>query len=267
MYLGEGYVQGKEYNHRSILRNEIVIEFDEKSVDTNRELIEIVSKRLKADNISHSIWFSGNKSFHLHTFVNTRKASNIALLKRVIVRHYTADISAIPDMRLTAETHLIRLEHGIHEQTKVAKSLVYNGRDCYVDNNLPESIWNRYQNAMVGNVKRETTNLVKTKDCPCLKHLSNVVEFRKDEDGRERALFVLIHTFKDEKTEEELGEFLCDWYKYSGGFKLSPQQIKNKVRYHYKREYGTFTMIRELMESLGKKDVLESCELHGGKRE
>ena len=34
-YLSEDYIQSKAYNHRSILDNEVVIEFDEKDVKLN----------------------------------------------------------------------------------------------------------------------------------------------------------------------------------------------------------------------------------------
>ena len=76
-YLGEKYVSRKHYNHRSVLDNEVVIEFDLEDVAANQELSRKVEKRLKEDKVAHSVWFSGGKSTHIHLLINTKKCSNI----------------------------------------------------------------------------------------------------------------------------------------------------------------------------------------------
>ena len=85
-------------------------------------------------------------------------------------------------------------------------------------------------------------------------------------DGRERALFLLIHLLKSKNTKGELQEHLIDWYKYSGGYKLTNEDIKHKIEYQWNRNYNFGTpYIKELLEDLGKVEIMEGCELHGSK--
>ena len=70
-YLDDDYLQSKPYNHRSVLDNEVVIEFDEEDKTLNRKCADYVCKRLKTDNIGFSKWDSGNKSIHVHCMIDT----------------------------------------------------------------------------------------------------------------------------------------------------------------------------------------------------
>jgi len=85
------------------------------------------------------------------------------------------------------------------------------------------------------------------------KFLLNPEDFRVVEDGRERVLFMLIHVLKEGyKEKEDLVRFLWDWYKYSGGFKLSEGDVRRKVVYHWNRTYFlTERFLNELLEELG----------------
>lgn len=264
-YLEEGYDQEKEYNHRLILLNEVVIEFDDNDPQVNEKYAYVVSKKLKQDNIAHSIWDSGNKSLHIHFFVYTKNVGSIRLLKKVVMRHYTEGLPLKPDMRLAVDTHLIRAEFGIHEKSGRRKRPVYKTRNCLKDNVLPMSVWQKYATARTITIKRRTTQDVGG-ICPCIKYIASAEQFRENQDGCERALFVLIHSgLKDKYSQPDLEDYLWEWYKYAGGYKLTEQQVRNKVRYHYKRSYGTFSMVKELLEELGKEDILRGCEIHGSK--
>lgn len=261
-YLEEGYEQGKPYNHRSILAQEIVIEFDDENPSKNEELALKVSKRLKADSITHAMWDSGGKSIHLHFFINPKTAGSIRLLKKVVMRYYTEGLELKPDMRLAVDTHLIRAEHGVHEGTNRKKRLIFKSNNYLKDNELPLKVWQKYANGRTTVIKREANKNIEG-ECTCINYIVSSVDFRENHDGRERALFILIHNLKSKMRVEELTEFLIDWYKYSGGYKLTSNNIERKVRYHYNRNYGTYTMTKELLEELGKEKVLERCKVHG----
>jgi len=261
-YLGEKYDQDKQYNHRLILNNEVIIEFDDDNPEINEQLANVVCGRLKRDKIKYSLWDSGNKSMHIHLFIEPKTAGNVRLLKKVVMRHYTDGLSVKPDMRLAAESHLIRAEFGLHENSGRRKRPVYKSRGSLDDNNLPKAVWQKYANARTTVIKRKTSKNLEG-DCTCIAYIANSVDFRENQDGRERALFILIHSLKQNMDKQDLTEFLQDWYKYSGGYKLSPEDIERKVHYHYHRTYGTYTMVKELLEELGKDSVLKECEVHG----
>ena len=263
LYLGDNYDQEKQYNHRIILEKELVIEFDDENPQINEQQAILVGKSLKRDGIKYSMWDSGNKSLHIHFFINTREVGNIRLLKKVVMRYYTEGMPVKPDMRLAAENHLIRAEFGIHEKSGRRKRPIFKSRDCFVENNLSQKIWQLYSTLRTTTIKRRTATDLNDK-CSCLKYIASAEDFRENQDGCERALFILIHSgLKDKYTRQQLEDYLWEWYRYVGGYKMSEQDIRQKVKYHYHRNYGTYSMIKELLEDLGKEKILEGCLIHG----
>lgn len=265
-YLEEGYDQYKDYNHRLILTKEVVIEFDDDDPRVNEEQAQVVCKRLRADGITYSLWDSGNKSLHIHFFVNPKNAGNIRLLKKVVMRYYTEGLPLKPDMRLAADSHLIRAEYGLHEKSGRRKRPIFKGRNYLQPNILKDAIWQRYADGRTTTIRRQTSKDL-GEACNCVKYIGSAESFRENQDGCERALFILLHSgLKSKYSEPDLEDYLWEWYKYAGGYKLKEQQVRSKVRYHYNRNYGTFTMIKELLEDLGKEEVLAKCELHGSNK-
>ena len=88
LFLSDKYEPNIAYNHRSILSNEIVMEWDDDNEVLNRKYADIVSSRLRKDNLKVAKWRSGNKSIHLHCFVNFKTVGNISLFKKVFMKHY-----------------------------------------------------------------------------------------------------------------------------------------------------------------------------------
>jgi len=264
-FLDEKYVQTKHYNHRNILYNEVVIEFDDEEVNKNLVLATEVGKRLAKDHIRYSLWHSGNKSYHIHTFIDHKDCKNIRLLKKVFMRYYTRDFDIKPDMRLAVDGHLIRAEYGIHEKSGVYKTLIKRSPDALRDNEVSSTVWGLYSKGVTTVIRRGISqDLAEVDKCTCVKYLSDSTLFRENEDGRERALFILIHALKKKHSKEDLKTLLIDWYKYSGGYKLVDSQIEGKVNYHYHRNYGIYTMLVELLEDLGKEEVMKTCPVHKG---
>jgi|Deesub1362A_J573_1020465.scaffolds.fasta_scaffold02497_6 hypothetical protein len=66
---GHGHYLKKPDLHRSILGNEIVIEFDEPELLLNLCAAKLTITKLRTENIPFWLFYSGNKSFHLHIFL------------------------------------------------------------------------------------------------------------------------------------------------------------------------------------------------------
>jgi hypothetical protein len=262
------------------LQNEVVIEFDEDDQQLNRKLADEVGTRLYKDGIPYSKWHSGNKSYHIHFFIETGEAGHIAVLKKTVMRHYGTFYidkanrlhkfydkefhKILPDLRLASDNHLIRAEYGVHEKTGQPKSLIYTSKDYPKKVELSQTIWQEYVRqvtlAMRRNVSRDVSQI---QSLPGFKYIITSENFRLSDDGRERALFMLIHTLKDKYKEDKDGfvKYLQEWYRYSSGRKLTNLDIANKVRYHWNRNYTiTTNYLNELLESIGREDLIDKKE-------
>lgn len=242
LYLSEDYNPYKEYNHRSLLDNEIVIEYDLEDKELNKKYVDIIRERLTKDGIIYSLWHSGNKSIHLHVLVDTKEAKNLSLLKNAFIRVYSEGLP-LPDMRLIGK-HLIRAEYGINEKTGVRKVRLRGSTRSLKDfslSTIPDKVWDKYKELMVRVVKwKETNNLKDLANSDAVKLILDTVRFKEFRDGRERALFMLIHLLKGNYRSDKKGfvKYLQEWYRYSGGYKLSDSAIENKVSYHWNRDYN-----------------------------
>ena len=267
-YLDEKYNAIKPYNHRSMLNCEVVFEYDLDDKAENKRLIDKVAEKLNADNITWRKWSSGNKSTHLHCLFDYRDVANLELLKRTILRYYTEGLP-LPDMRLSVENHLIRAEYGVHEATGNHKELISTSGKL-TKSRLPQKVWDIYitmlKRGMSISVSKNTNNPVI--DSEEFKFLLNPRSLQLVEDGRERTLFMLIHLLKDKYKDDKKGlvKFLQDWYKYAGGFKISPQEIERKVNCHWKKEYNiTMKYVKNLIEEIGADKILRGKQNDEGK--
>jgi len=276
VFLEDGYEPRKKYNHRSLLVNEIVIEYDYEDLALNGELARRACARLRGDGISFARWSSGNKSHHVHFFIDIKESKNIPLLKNIAMKRYGVFFRhnnkfikefkedcevLVPDMRLASTSHLIRAEYGVHEKTGKHKSLVYKSSDYPRMNELVEEVWREYSGKQAAIVRRRMTMTTKDlKDSWLVKRLLNTTKFRETVgDGRERIMFCLIHLIKHKyEKKEELAKYLWDWYKYTGGYKMTEIDVKHKVWYHWKKQYNiTHTYLSRIYEDVTGKEMEE----------
>lgn len=243
LFLDDDYAPGKQYNHRSILKDEIVVEFDSEDKEDNASNAREVAKRLRKDGFEVAHWKSGNKSEHVHFFIDTGIASSPDILKRIVMRFYTNGLPR-PDMQLAASNHLIRAEYGVHEKTGQEKRPIRVDKRYPRKQRLNESIWHEYITQKKRSVSWHMSNAVKDiENHPIVIKLLDGIKFKDDVgDGRERVLFTLIHVLKPEYSKRENGkkellEFLQEWYRYSGGGKMTRDDIRHKVNYHWRKEY------------------------------
>lgn len=260
IYMDENYDPTVPYNHRSMLRQEVVIEFDDESYFVNKKLAEEVVAKLKTYNIAYSAWSSGNKSVHVHCLLNVGSAKNLPMLKETFMRFMGEGLAKMPDLQLCSTNHLIRCEYGLHEKTQKQKLPLGQSKNYPVVSEVPEKVWSIYlrkqQHILNAQAIKQVDDIT---GLPGFKYVLESEQFRASDDGRERALFMLIHCMKPkyECDKEGLVQFLQSWYRYSSGIKLSDNDIRKKVNYHWNKQYKIGKhYLYQLLESIGKKDLV-----------
>lgn len=277
MLYDEKFDSKTAYNHRSMLINELVIEYDEDDKELNRKLADRVHLKLREDGVEFAKWTSGNKSVHIHAFINPKDARHLSLLKKVFLRYYgtffvdknnriyeeagEGRTKILPDLRLCSDTHLIRAEYGVHEKTQQHKTLISKTKDYGKLTEIKQEIWEEYVKQITAVTRRKITfDVNQISSLPGFKYIVSSENFRLSDDGRERALFMLIHVLKGKYKDryDEFVAYLQDWYRYSSGTKLTDEDIRRKVRYHWNRSYViTTNYLNELLESIGREDLIE----------
>ena len=246
-----------EYNHRTILNNEVVFDFDNDKESVNKDNALKVCETLDADNINYSLWFTGNKGYHIHAFwKDLSSIKELSLMKRIILKYYAWGMDI--DYQLAGK-HLVRMEYGIHEkkrsQNKILIRLSNNCLtliDCHTpNNNLLKIFWEKYAEEINNRLirKLEPTNTPELDDT-IKKILNGKIMLR---DGRKNMLWFLIHQLKGKMTQEEVTSKLISWYKYNGGTELTDGQISFQVRYQWDR---TYHFGRNFLDLLLKNSVL-----------
>jgi hypothetical protein len=252
LFASKEYDSSTLYNHRMILENEIVFEYDLEDSKLNKKYVLEIAKRLSSNNIKWAMWFSGGKSYHLHCFVNVKGATDLPIFKRSFMSHFTKGLPK-PDMQLCSP-HLIRCEYGVNERTGKHKFLVSKTQGFPFLGRVPKDVWEEYgkRRKISMSVKSHynTKDLVNSVE---VKLLLDTIKFKEIDDGRERSLWALIHILKHQyKDKDELKSFLIDWYKYCGGKKLSASDISRKIDQQWGKEYTPgITYLRNLIEDLG----------------
>jgi hypothetical protein len=288
MYLDPKYSPKVNYNHRSIMDCEIVIEYDTDNKELNMSLADRAIAKLRKAGIDWAQWGSGNKSFHVHSlFKIPTNVQNLPLLKTVIMKYFgefyldektntvydskslvPGNVEAtriLPDLRL-ASSHLIRAEFGLHEKSQGVKSLIRASSNAPCLSLIPAIIWEHYERAQKNSIAirmgQQTKDLYKS---DIVKMLTDTVQFKENmDDGRERVMFALIHILKPQyKDVESLSEFLYEWYSYSSNQapQMSYVDVRNKVKYHWSKSYNiSESFLRRLIEEVSGKtwDELQS---------
>jgi len=268
-FKSEDYDKNKPYNHRAILHNEVVVEYDGDEPEENRRLVDIVAHRLSVDNIEWRKLTSGNKSTHLHIMIHVNGAMNLSLLKNAFIRYYTQNERwgrelPLPDMGLTGN-RLIRADYGVHEKTGDLKKPIFTTPNYYSKlNRVRGEIWSHYESMYERSMKWKSSMLTKDlSNSKQIKMLMDTVRFNKYGDGRERALYILIHALKplyvdSEDGKTNLSKFLQEWYRNSKGHKLSSVDVDRKVDYHWPRTYNIgYNYINTFLEEIGATDYVD----------
>jgi hypothetical protein len=129
-------------NYRSIMPNEIVLETDFPTKETNWLVAQKITELLRQQGYGYRCFFSGNKSFHIHLFF-----TEMALLPEQLVRckklwilQTLGEVLANDvDESNCGKKHLIGIEETPHPKTGAKKTSVAEHGDWQA-NAMPESI-------------------------------------------------------------------------------------------------------------------------------
>ena len=275
LYLSPRYSPLVQYNHRSLLDDEVVIEYDNKDKRLNERLASRVRVKLRADKLKYAVWSSGNKSQHIHIICKDYNPSNRELFKKTIMRYYgtfyydekndkiyeeyaPGRIKLFPDLGLASSNHLIRAEFGVHEKTQDNKSLIYKDYEYPCRSKIPNEIFEEYVKSMEISVyTRVGMGTSELAEHSIVKDLMDTVKFQKGmNDGRERVMFALIHILKPKYKDNKQGlvDLLDEWYKYCStqGRKMDKFDIETKVNYHWNRNYRiSLQTLKNIMAEVG----------------
>lgn len=153
----------KPIHSRTILRNELVLEIDNNSWplvrDGTRKIIALLEKW--QGNKAYYLSFSGNRSIHVHVFIDWSSVTIepetadvlkghddvISTMKHFWTRQFELGTGAVLDMQLTGK-HLIRMEGGFNEKSNkyctMLKSIPDDKPDYYdiaIPGSLPIERW------------------------------------------------------------------------------------------------------------------------------
>jgi len=227
-----------EYNHRSILNDEIVFDFDSAVKETNDVNAQKVMKLFDEQKINYTAWKTGGQGIHIHTlWKNLYRVSRPSIIKKTILKMYGGGKNV--DYQL-ASKHLIRAEWGLYDKTYPAheyhKTLIVD-KNGLTYNELPKFIFKAYIRDVKKDFVKDLKKLGKTdsKDENVQKLMNGEIKVK---DGRERVMFYLIHKLKVLYDYEDVVKKVQSWYSYNGGHKITTNQIRNKVRYHWNKDYS-----------------------------
>jgi hypothetical protein len=233
------------YNHRTILDCEVVFDFDSDKQEENIENSWKVCNLLGDDDIDFTVWDTGNKGMHIHTFWDgLHLFADRTLIKKTILKHYAYGMNI--DYQLAAK-HLVRMEYGINEKKRTNNKMPLSDWS-FSFNRVPEFIIAEYKEELNKFLTRRIDTPIELDDTLLKDFLEGKFEIT---DGREKFMFFLINSLKGKLVKEDLVSRMQSWYAYSGGVKLSPQEIQRKVEYHINRGM-TYSFGMKYFESLMK---------------
>ena len=119
-------------NHRQILKNEIILDFD-RTIPKDRALddydVKRIIRQLTRDDFRFCVYHSGSKGVHIHIYWNPLAASSTrerVEFRELLIESYTKRFAVGLDKQLALDSAMIALEHVPHWKTGNRKTLVLN---------------------------------------------------------------------------------------------------------------------------------------------
>lgn len=225
----------EHYNHRCILDDELVIEFDNPDPTKNGNCAGMVVNKLKKAGVEYSVWSSGGKSVHVHCHFDISKDyKDLKLIKRMLMEALVKDLGCHPDYQLCVRRHLIRAEFGFHEKSGLYKSRIMETPNYPKLATVPKAIKEAYE---------ITTKAREIAPKPKLLNVAHplvklVLGSHNIKDGRKQLMWRLVNILKQDYTQEQVLFMLNSWYKNNNGTELKERDIKKLVEYHWNRTYS-----------------------------
>lgn len=257
------------YNHRDVLPNEVVFDFDEEEYEDNAHQAAKVSTILNRAGIKHSVWVTAGKGMHIHTsWRGLAKVAEPRLLKNLIADHFLQGTKIKVDRQLMGR-HMVRMEWGHHEKALPEEKFktIKIDRGHFKLNDVPKEVWPLYKQKVIGYAltrMRWEGKEVPKQEPYCMKYFMSQ-EYREKRDGGKRAMFVVASYYRD-LPDKELGNILLQYNNYVLKKPVLKEQIYAtimSVRNNKGRPVGC-AYRHDLLKDIGCRDVVEKCDLLRG---
>jgi len=120
-------LENKKPKHRTILKNEIIIDLDEdpKIITPLKTIAKNIHLKLKEENTKHAVYFTGSKGYHIHIYDNEmlwmdyeqRKQHRTKTCKKFLTNY---------DPLVCNENHMIAIEFENHWKTGKPKTPIHD---------------------------------------------------------------------------------------------------------------------------------------------
>lgn len=247
----------QEPTDRLIMPNEIVWETDDPDVKTNKKYTDALSSMLNKFKISHWIYYTGNKSFHIHFVINGLENISDGNYRTQIKKEITnlivlfKTLSDEIDKNNFNKKKMIRLEGSTNIKTnkKVEKIFQTNYEESEkVTNELLEQAIKIITNRKLNEIKNRGTellNLTTNNKVYCML-MEHAIKNKLPEGNRHMNLCPNAVAILDNEQLKQLAQTQgMPLSEFEGWSKKKPQF--NCVQF---RKYGA---------SVGKKDICMEC--------
>jgi len=272
--------------HRSMMGNEIVIESDYPEYIDNFEAAKIVGRMLEGKGFTPHYYYSGNKSIHIHVFLDWECMSGIELWKDVkkfkqnfilwlrkhMISCFGTEIREF-DKDLIKATHLIRCE--LSKNKKGYKTFLgYTHNDlsfipyiCNEDNRIyprlgkiilsnPNCINDLLDRFYTDKEKPKDQNIPTFNPDDCPDEIRQSVgrllsdDFKKVGDGFGRAMFIILSELRRVVGDDKAKSMLMEW-NVRMGFPI----LQADIDYRFTKKAYTLSnkYINDFIEELGMK--------------
>ncbi len=256
------WLKAGKITDRKIMKDEIIIESDLPMRKMNKGVAEKIEKKLRKNNMSYEKWFSGNKSYHIHTnfpeLVLMRNSNDLKLLKRCFLLWiYSFDEQSLGkhkiDLQLTGNV-MIRMEYSFHPITGQVKEL-YAEHEVDESNTLPASVWLKYLEQKKVIYISDGNKSVFEKECIMFFYKTPVA------DARHRIAFILFNQFKREFGVDKASKVLKEWNLNTQNNHIQEKEIEYIIKYHSKHNKSPgCRYIKDVLIDLGVSDrICRNC--------
>jgi len=271
--------------HRSMMSNEIVIESDYPEYIDNFEAAKIVGKIIEGKGFTPHYYYSGNKSIHIHIFLDWDCMFGIDAWKDVtkfkqdfIIWLRTEMISNWANIRkfdkdLIKATHLIRCE--LSKNKKGYKTFLgYTHNDlsfipyiCNEDNRIyprlgkiklsnPNCINELLHNFFADKEKSKPTLVSSFNPADCPNKIRQSVgrllsdDFKEMADGKNRAMFIILSELRRVTGDDKARAMVNDW-----NIRMGSPILQKDIDYRFTKKAYTLSnkYINDFMEEIGMK--------------
>lgn len=231
-----------------------------------------ISDKLCRDNIPHYFHLTGGSGGHLHAFIDDLKLMKNKLdrqnLKKRLIRHYAYGfITKTKDRPFhvcnngSSDGLLIALENSRSRKGRL-KTLVFSrDESCFKESSrLNHKVWKDFKKHKADLKNYKPQEFKSNGEPSCIKYLL-YEDFRNLNEGRMRALFILVTYFKYKGlSDEDIFFKIKDWHHLTlnSYYKITDSTIRSTIRSN--KGLYMCPYIKGLLEELNMLKLCRGCK-------